>query len=164
MTPFYNTTPTQIDLEIGTCRTIGSVQFRISVTIIDMSIVVRLPMALLVIIAWNTRDLPLENRLISIFGPSFWNGFGRPKFAEDDIGYTCHDEACEEVESINVCCADRHCLTYRTSKPHDIDDDAENISNLTLILENGGTNICFRIDSHKIPVRSITMGGIQVGD
>lgn len=28
----------------------------------------------------------------------------------------------------------------------------------------GGTNICFRIDSHKIPVRSITMGGIQVGD
>lgn len=55
-------------------------------------------------------------------------------------------------------------MAYCTCKSDDIDDDAEDISNLMLELESIGINICFGVYAHKIPVWSITVSGIQVRD
>jgi hypothetical protein len=57
--------------------------------------------------------------------------FRRPNLAEDKVGETRHNESAEKVDAVDVCCADRNSLTDCTGESDDIDDDAENICNLT---------------------------------
>jgi hypothetical protein len=97
--------------------------------------IIRLPIsALVIIITWNTGNLSFHDSLVAIFCPSFRYCLGRPKSAEDDISQTRHNEASEEVESINVCCANWNSLTDCACKANDIDDNAKDICNLMLEL------------------------------
>ena len=75
-----------------------------------------------------------NNILISIFGSALWNSFGRPNSAEDVVSQTCDDGAGEEVETVDMCCADGNCLAYSTSETND-DKDVIHDLDISLTLE-----------------------------
>ena len=85
---------------------------------------------LVIVIICHSGDAAFQDILITMFCPSFRYGLGGPDFVEDDVGETGHDEACKEVEAVDVCCADGDGLTDGSGEAHNIDYDSKDIGNL----------------------------------
>ena len=85
---------------------------------------------LVIVIAAYSGNASFKDILVTIFCPSFGNGLGGPDLVEDDVGETCYDEPCEEVETVDICCADRDGLTDGSCESNDIDHDSEDVSDL----------------------------------
>jgi hypothetical protein len=72
----------------------------------------------------------LDNILITVFCPSFRHSFRRPDFIEDVIRQTGDDKPAEEIDAINVSCANGDSLTDCACETDDVDDNAKNVSDL----------------------------------
>lgn len=95
---------------------------------------------LVIVIAWHSGDASFQDVLVAIFCPSFRYGLGGPDFVEDDVGETGHDEAREEIETVDICSADGDGLTDGSGKANNIDYDSEDIGNLKSVgILGGGT-------------------------
>lgn len=127
--------------------------------------ILHLPISLLIVIDTCTMAQSSSNYiLISIFCPFLRHTLRRPDLAENEVCQTGDNESSEKVETVNIGSTDRDSLTHCASESDDIDEDTENICDLRLTWEGGGRYVSFWIDAAKIPVWSISIRGVKIGN